>query len=220
MENSVNNCVRQKVFSNHQVRTIHEEEEDQKEESSWLIYFEDIDHEDEMVEEMSHYYDNDSSMISDAASPVHNTKIHNVARRKANSINTNPKKRSIIHQHKEEKQEEEGDEDEEEDTASSPSNKTKVRLYIYIRVYLNLWSWSFRFVKFLTFLVFIQGCHVLDGGENNVNVTSEVIFKKHCVARDIRSNINEVINEEFLSAELKKRGLCLVPLSTFSNFIA
>ncbi|KAF3529860.1 hypothetical protein DY000_02038455 [Brassica cretica] len=188
MENSVNNCMRQKVFSNHQVRTIHEEE-DQKEESSWLIYFEDIDHEDEMVEEMSHYYDNDSSMISDAASPVHNTKIYNVARRKANSINTNPKKRRIIHQHKNEKQQEEGDEDEEEDTASSPSNKTK-------------------------------GFHVLDGGENNVNVTSEVIYKKHCVARDTRSNINEVINEEFLSAELKKRGLCLVPLSMFSNFIA
>ncbi|KAF2585837.1 hypothetical protein F2Q70_00036594 [Brassica cretica] len=141
MENSVNNCVRQKVFSNHQVRTIHEEE-DQKEESSWLIYFEDIDHEDEMVEEMSHYYDNDSSMISDAASPVHNTKIYNVARRKANSINTNPKKRRIIHQHKKEKQQEKEDEDEEEDTASSPSNKTK-------------------------------GFHVLDGGENNVNVTSE-----------------------------------------------
>ncbi|KAJ0250346.1 Vascular-related unknown protein 2 [Hirschfeldia incana] len=136
MENSVNNCVRQRVFSNHQVRTIHEEE-DQKEESSWLVYFEDIDHEDEMVEEMSHNYDNDSSMISDAASPVYNPKINNnVARRKANSITTNPKKRRIIHQ------QEEGVEDEEEDTASSPSNKTK-------------------------------GFHVLDGGENKVNVTSE-----------------------------------------------
>ncbi|KAL0722855.1 hypothetical protein Bca4012_037454 [Brassica carinata] len=184
MENSVNNYVRQRVFSNHQVRTINEEE-DQKEESSWIIYFEDIDHEDEMVEEMSQYYDNDSSMISDAASPVHNTKINNVARRKANSINTNPKKRRIIHQHKEEEE----DEDEEEDTASSPSNK-------------------------------INGIHVLDGGENNANVTSEVIFKKHCVARDTGSKINEVINEKFLSAELKKRGLCLVPLTMLSNFIA
>ncbi|KAF8092616.1 hypothetical protein N665_0408s0013 [Sinapis alba] len=179
METSVNNCVRQRVFSNHQVRTINEEE-DQKEESSWIIYFEDIDHEDEMVQEMSHYYDNDSSMISDAASPV-----NNVTRRKANSINTNPKKRRIIHQHKEE----EGDEDEEEDTASSPSNKTK-------------------------------DIPVLDGGESNANVTSEVIFKKHCVAKDTGSKINEVINEEFLSAELKKRGLCLVPLSMLSNFIA
>lgn len=68
--------------------------------------------------------------------------------------------------------------------------------------------------------MFIQGIHVLDGGENKANVTSEVIFKKHCVARDTGSKINEVINEEFLSAELKKRGLCLVPLSILSNFIA
>lgn len=56
---------------------------------------------------------------------------------------------------------------------------------------------------------------MLDGDEDNVNVTSEVMFKKHCVA-DTGLNINE----EFLSAELKKRGLCLVPLSMFSNFIA
>ncbi|CAH8337241.1 unnamed protein product [Eruca vesicaria subsp. sativa] len=112
MENSVNNCMRHGVFSNHQIKMIHIEDE-QKEESGWLIYFEDNDHKDELVEEMSHYYDNELSMISNAASP-------------ANSINTNPKKRRIIHQPKEEEQQER-EEDEEEDTTSSPSNKTKVR---------------------------------------------------------------------------------------------
>ncbi|KAG7600140.1 hypothetical protein ISN44_As06g042680 [Arabidopsis suecica] len=195
MENSVNNCVRQRVFSNHQIKTIHEEED--QEESSWIVYFEDIDHDDEMVEtegEMTHYYDNDSSMISDAASPVHTTKINNVVRRKANNINTNPKKRRIIHQHKEEEEEElqKGEEEEdEEDTASSPSNKTK-------------------------------GFSVLDGANDNTrygksmdNVTSE---EKGCIT-DIGSKIKEVMNEEF-SAELKKRGLCVVPLSMLSNFIA
>lgn len=126
MENSVNKCGR--VFSNHQIRTIHEE--DDQEESSWIIYFEDIDRGDEMIEkeEISHYYDNDSSMISDAASPVHNRNTNNAVRRKANSININPKKRRIIHQHKEEEEEKQkGEDEEEEDTASSPSNKTKVR---------------------------------------------------------------------------------------------
>ncbi|KAL1207100.1 Vascular-related protein 2 [Cardamine amara subsp. amara] len=179
MENSVNNCVGQRVFSNHQIKTINEEED--QEESSWIIYFEDIDHDDEMLETkegMSHYYDNDSSMISDAASPVHNTKIS----RKANNINTNPKKRRIIYQQKED----------EEDTASSPSNKTK-------------------------------GFSVLDGAEDNTrngksmdNITSE---ERGCVT-DTGSKIGEVMNEEFFSAELKKRGLCVVPLSTLSNFIA
>ncbi|EOA39224.1 hypothetical protein CARUB_v10012201mg [Capsella rubella] len=189
MENSVNNCTRQRVFSNHQIRTIHEEDQ---EESSWIVYFEDIDHDDEMVEteqDMSHYYDNDSSMISDAASPV---RTNNVVRRKATNINTNPKKRRIIHQHKDEEEEHKGEieEEDEEDTASSPSNKTKVR-------------------------------YILDGAEDTEkamdNVTSEE--KGYITLTETGSKINEVMNEEF-SAELKKRGLCVVPLSMLSNFIA
>ncbi|WZZ64242.1 hypothetical protein YC2023_075612 [Brassica napus] len=114
MENSVNNSLKR-------VRMIHEDE-DQKEESSWIIYFGDIDHE-EGREETIHYYDSDSSMISDAASPVHITKTNNVVGRKDYSITKNPKKRRIIHQHKEEEKQKR--EEEEEDTASSPSNKTK-----------------------------------------------------------------------------------------------
>ncbi|CAH8301835.1 unnamed protein product [Eruca vesicaria subsp. sativa] len=177
MENSVNNSVKR-------VRMIHEDE-NQKEESSWIVYFEDIDHE-EGREETIHYYDSDSSMISDAASPVHTTKITNVIRRKDNSINTNHKKRRIVHQHQEEEKREEEEED--EDTASSPSNKTK-------------------------------GFCVLDGAEYNAkhgkymdNVTSE---ERGCL-----TDTGSKINEEFFSAELKKRGLCVVPLSVLSNFIA
>ncbi|CAF2081461.1 hypothetical protein BRARA_F00282 [Brassica rapa] len=177
MENSVNNIVKR-------VRMIHEDQ-DQKEESSWIIYFEDIDHE-EGREETIHYYDSDSSMISDAASPVHTTKINNLVRRKDNSINTNPKKRRIIHQYKEEEKEKR--EEEEEDTASSPSNKTK-------------------------------GFSVLDVAEYNAkhgismdNVTSE---ERGCLTDTVSK-----INEEFFLAELKKRGLCVVPLSMLSNFIA
>ncbi|KAF8097333.1 hypothetical protein N665_0291s0040 [Sinapis alba] len=174
MENSVNNSVKR-------VRMI-DEDEDQKEESSWIIYFEDI----ESREETIHYYDSDSSIISDAASPVHTIKINNVVQRKDNSINTIPKKRRIIHQHQEE--EKQKGEEEEEDTASSPSNKTK-------------------------------GFSVLGGAEYNAkhgksmdNVTSE---ERGCLIDTVSK-----INEEFFSAELKKRGLCVVPLTMLSNFIA
>ncbi|KAJ4917708.1 Uncharacterized protein Rs2_03258 [Raphanus sativus] len=177
MENSVNNSVKR-------VRMIHEDE-DQKEESSWIIYFGDIDHE-EGREETIHYYDSDSSMVSDAASPVHTTKINNVVGRKGNSINTNPKKRRTIHQHQEE--EKQKGKEEEEDTASSPSNKTK-------------------------------GFNVLDGAEYNAkhgksmdNVTSE---EPGCLKDTVSK-----INEEFFLAELKKRGLCVVPLTMLSNFVA
>ncbi|VVB00768.1 unnamed protein product [Arabis nemorensis] len=48
------------------------------------------------------------------------------------------------------------------------------------------------------------------------NITSE---ERGCIT-DTGSKITEVINEEFFSAELKKRGLCVVPLSMLSNFIA
>ncbi|KAH0920792.1 hypothetical protein HID58_020810, partial [Brassica napus] len=130
--NSVNNIVKR-------VRMIHEDQ-DQKEESSWIIYFEDIDHE-EGREETIHYYDSDSSMISDAASPVHTTKINNL------------------------------------------------------------------------------GFSVLDVAEYNAkhgismdNVTSE---ERGCLTDTVSK-----INEEFFLAELKKRGLCVVPLSMLSNFIA
>ncbi|XP_010544257.1 PREDICTED: uncharacterized protein LOC104816923 [Tarenaya hassleriana] len=189
MEYSVNYSTRLKTYSNRQ-RTIYEEEEDQGiEESSWTMYFEEDHDDDDEVETEEGSFYYDDSSMISDAASPVGIVAKQIGHRNCNRA----KRRRIVRRQCQDGEAKQGEASlacgDLEDTASSPSNSPKI-------------------------------CNMLNEMENDTRQesTKDITTKEKECAAEARSTIEGVAHEE-LSMELKKRGLCLVPMSMLSIYL-